>query len=159
MPQPAFSARCLLFFPHLLVAFALLCNVLGLACWTPWSAGVCCVVSLADGGREVGCGKTGWSETACKQGKEASNVLYIPSTPMCQQNAKYIAQQRKAFVKVLLCSALACEPDQKVAARRVWPREMLRCVCCLRKRRPDRACLWWGMSAFRHSGISAFHSG
>eukprot|EP00802_Teleaulax_amphioxeia_P004482 Tamp_04486.p1 GENE.Tamp_04486~~Tamp_04486.p1 ORF type:complete len:739 (+),score=157.37 Tamp_04486:20-2236(+) len=32
-------------------------------------------------------------------GKEASNVLYIPSTPMCQQNAKYIAQQRKAFVK------------------------------------------------------------
>ena len=86
-------------------------------------------------------------------------MLYIPSTPMCQQNAKYIAQQRKAFVKVLLCSALACEPDQKVAARRVWPREMLRCVCCLRKRRPDRACLWWGMSVFRHSGISAFHSG
>ena len=125
----------------------------------PAGVPVCCVVSLADGGREVGCGKNGWSETACKQGKEASNVLYIPSTPMCQQNAKYIAQQRKAFVKVLLCSALACEPDQKLAARRVWPREMLRCVCCLRKRRPDRACLWWGMSAFRHSGISAFHSG
>ena len=32
-------------------------------------------------------------------GKEASNVLYIPATPMCMQNAKYVAAQRQAFLK------------------------------------------------------------
>lgn len=33
-------------------------------------------------------------------GRHPSNVLYIPSTPMCLQNAKYVAKQREAFLKV-----------------------------------------------------------